>query len=134
MSLSINLIKTYIDSLWLEKGLSDNTLANYARDLQQLHEYLTQRGQCLASAEAHSLMAFLADRSQAGIQPRSLARNLSSIKGFYKYLVREHHIEANPSALIEAPKQGRPIPKSLTEADVEALLAAPDVATPYGLA
>jgi integrase/recombinase XerD len=133
MSLSINLIKTYIDSLWLEKGLSDNTLANYARDLQQLHEYLTQRGQCLASAEAHSLMAFLADRSQAGIQPRSLARNLSSIKGFYKYLVREHHIEANPSALIEAPKQGRPIPKSLTETDVEALLAAPDVSTPIGL-
>jgi integrase/recombinase XerD len=75
----------------------------------------------------------LATRSQAGIQPRSLARNLSSIKGFYQYMVRENRLNVNPAALIEAPKQGRPIPKSLSETDVEALLAAPDVSTPIGL-
>jgi len=133
MSVTINLIKPYIDALWLEKGLSDNTLASYARDLQQLHDYLDQRGYTLVSAEAHVLMGFLATRSQAGIQPRSLARNLSSIKGFYQYMVRENRLNVNPAALIEAPKQGRPIPKSLSETDVEALLAAPDVSTHIGL-
>ena len=129
----IILINKYINSLWLEKGLSDNTLVSYTKDLQQLHDYVCQHQLTLLSAEPHHLMGFLADRSQAGIQPRSLARNLSSIKGFYQYLVRENKIEVNPAGLIEAPKQGRPIPKSLTEADVEALLAAPDVATNIGL-
>mgnify|MGYP000883403237 CR=1 FL=1 len=100
MSVSINLIKPYIDALWLEKGLSDNTLASYATDLQQLHNYLDQRGYTLVSAEAHVLMGFLATRSQAGIQPRSLACNLSSIEGFYQYMVRENRLNDNPAALI----------------------------------
>jgi integrase/recombinase XerD len=78
-------------------------------------------------------MSFLADRSQSGVKASSLARSLSSIKGFYQYMVRENYIEVNPAALIESPKQGRPIPKSLTEADVEALLAAPNVGTDLGL-
>ena len=133
MSNDIRFIEKYTDSLWLEKGLSDNTIVSYARDLRQLDEYLAQRGFSIAFAESGDLMSFLADRSQAGVKASSLARYLSSIKGFYKYMVRENHLAANPASLIDAPKQGRPLPKSLTESDVEALLAAPNVGTGLGL-
>ena len=133
MSNDIRFIEKYTDSLWLEKGLSDNTIVSYARDLRQLDEYLAQRGLSIAFAESGDLMSFLADRSQAGVKASSLARYLSSIKGFYKYMVRENHLAANPASLIDAPKQGRPLPKSLTESDVEALLAAPNVGTGIGL-
>ena len=133
MSNDIRFIEKYTDSLWLEKGLSDNTIVSYARDLRQLDKYLAQRGLSIAFAESGDLMSFLADRSQAGVKASSLARYLSSIKGFYKYMVRENHLAANPASLIDAPKQGRPLPKSLTESDVEALLAAPNVVTDLGL-
>ena len=133
MSNDIRFIEKYTDSLWLEKGLSDNTIVSYARDLRQLDEYLAQRSLSIAFAESGDLMSFLADRSQAGVKASSLARYLSSIKGFYKYMVRENHLAANPASLIDAPKQGRPLPKSLTESDVEALLAAPNVGTGIGL-
>jgi integrase/recombinase XerD len=126
-------IKCYIDSLWLEKGLSKNTLVSYNTDLHQLHEFLNLRNLTLVAAQANDVMSFLADRSKDGIKPRSLARHLSSIKGFYQYMVRENHLQANPASLIDAPKQGRPIPKSLTESDVEALLGAPNVTTDIGL-
>jgi integrase/recombinase XerD len=130
---SIKLISKYVDALWLEKGLSKNTLSSYDRDLRQLDEYLRAGGCSLTTAQNSDVMDFLAHRTQGGIKPRSLARFLSSIKGFYQYLVRENLIVANPASLIEAPKQGRPIPKSLTEADVEDLLAAPNVDTELGL-
>ena len=133
MSNDIQFIKYYTDSLWLEKGLSKNTLVSYNTDLHQLHEYLNLRNLTLVVAQANDLMSFLAQRSKEGIKPRSLARHLSSIKGFYQYMVRENHLQANPASLIDAPKQGRPIPKSLTEADVEALLAAPNITTNIGL-
>lgn len=133
MSNDIRFIEKYTDSLWLEKGLSDNTILSYARDLRQLDKYLAQRGLSIAFAESGDLMSFLADRSQAGVKASSLARYLSSIKGFYKYMVRENYLAANPASLIDAPKQGRPLPKSLTESDVEALLAAPNVGTGIGL-
>ena len=133
MSNDIKFIEKYTNSLWLEKGLSNNTVVSYASDLSQLSEYLLQRNLSIDSAQPGDLMSFLADRSQRGVKPSSLARSLSSIKGFYQYMVRENHVEANPASLIDAPKQGRPIPKSLTEADVEALLAAPNVGTDLGL-
>ncbi len=133
MSNDIQFIKYYTDSLWLEKGLSKNTLVSYNTDLHQLHEYLKLRNLTLVATQANDLMSFLAQRSKKGIKPRSLARHLSSIKGFYQYMVRENHLQANPASLIDAPKQGRPIPKSLTEADVEALLAAPNITTNIGL-
>ena len=133
MSNDIKFIEKYTNSLWLEKGLSNNTIVSYASDLSQLSEHLLQRNLTIDAAQPSDLMSFLADRSQCGVKPSSLARSLSSIKGFYQYMVRENHIEANPASLIDAPKQGRPIPKSLTEADVEALLAAPNVGTDIGL-
>lgn len=123
----------YINSLWLEKGLSQNTLDSYQHDLVKLELFLTLEKNTLERASAADLMAFLAGLSMAGIKASSLARSLSSIKGFYQYLLRENHIAENPAALIDAPKRGRAIPKSLSEADVEALLQAPDIHTNIGL-
>lgn len=133
MNTPADLIDTYIDAMWLEKGLSQNTLTSYRRDLMHLWHALEADGIALTSASDVDLMGYIADRSQSGIKPSSLARCLSSLKGFYQYLVRENHISRNPVALIEAPKRGRPLPKSLTEADVELLLSAPDVNTDLGL-
>ena len=127
------LIKQYINALWLERGLSNNTLSNYARDLRQLETHLLISRQTVETAQMAGIMDFLADRTQDGIKPRSLARHLSSIKGFYQYLIRENIIATNPAALIDAPKQGRSLPKSLSEDDVNHLLSAPDITTNLGL-
>jgi len=126
-------IDLYINSLWLEKGLSDNTQASYQRDLKKLEAHLLQAKASLITATSIDIMTFLADSSLAGIKASSLARSLSSIKGFYQYLVRENYITENPAALIDAPKRGRSIPKSLSEADVESLLQAPNTKTDIGL-
>jgi integrase/recombinase XerD len=87
----------------------------------------------LLQCQRYQLLEFLADRHQQGVGARSVARQLSAVKSFYRWLKREGRIEEDPALLIERPKTGRPLPKTLTEADVEALLAAPDVSTPLGL-
>ncbi len=133
MQTAHNYIDLYINSLWLEKGLSDNTQASYQRDLKKLEAHLLQAKASLITATSIDIMTFLADSSLAGIKASSLARSLSSIKGFYQYLVRENYITENPAALIDAPKRGRSIPKSLSEADVESLLQAPNTKTDIGL-
>ena len=79
------------------------------------------------------MLEFLADRHQLGISARSVARQLSAVKGFYRWLKREGRIAEDPALLIERPKTGRPLPKTLTEEDVDALLRAPDLDTPLGL-
>ncbi|MCS5559152.1 MAG: site-specific integrase, partial [Oceanospirillaceae bacterium] len=129
MQAAHNYIDLYINSLWLERGLSDNTQASYQRDLKKLEVHLLQAKASLITATSIEIMTFLADSSLAGIKSNSLARSLSSIKGFYQYLLRENHIAENPAALIDAPKRGRSIPKSLSETDVEALLQAPKTNT-----
>ena len=119
------LIDSWLDQQWLEKGLSEHSLESYRRDIRQLANLL----QC----QRYQLLEFLADRHQQGVGARSVARQLSAVKSFYRWLKREGRIEEDPALLIERPKTGRPLPKTLTEADVEALLAAPDVSTPLGL-
>ncbi len=120
-------IETYLDALWMEKGLSENTLAAYRRDLVHYREWLDKRQQPLLASSAGDLQAYLAWRSQQQRSPRSTARFLSCVRGFFRYQVREGRIEVDPSLDVESPKLGRPLPKSLSEAEVEALLAAPDL-------
>ena len=128
------LIDRFADALWLEHGLSANTLAAYRTDLCGFGAWLVKTGvQSLSAAQREHLLGYLAARAQAGARPRSTARLLSSLRRFYRFLVREGSIQQDPSARIDAPKLGRPLPKSLTETDVEALLAAPDVETAEGL-
>jgi integrase/recombinase XerD len=127
------LIDLFLDNLWVERGVSDHTLSAYGSDLRGLAETLSSSGCRLRDARRDHLLSYLAKRVEGGARPRTTARLLSSLRRFYRYLLREGRIEEDPTALIEAPKLGRPLPKSLTESDVEALLSAPKIEDPLGL-
>jgi len=124
----------FCDALWLEDGLSRNTLESYRRDLRLFGAWLSSsRARTLPGAERADLLAYLAHKFHHQAKPRSAARLLSSLKRYYQYLLREGRISADPTLEIESPKLPRSLPKSLTEEDVEALLAAPDVDARLGL-
>lgn len=124
----------FCDALWLEDGLSAKTLESYRRDLGQFADWLAKAGSRLTEAGAGEIQQFLADRTlRQGVAARSLARQLSALKRYYRWLLRQGRRGDDPTINIEAPRLPRLLPKSLTEADVEALLAAPDVAEPLGL-
>jgi integrase/recombinase XerD len=127
------LIEQFLDSLWLERGASRLTLAAYRADLTGFAAHLAARGVTLSDAGRADLLAYLAAPQQAHLAPRSLARRLSALRGFYRYLVREGLAQADPTARIDSPRLGRPLPKTLSETDVERLLAAPVGATPEAL-
>jgi len=128
------LLDQFCDALWLEDGLSRNTLESYRRDLRLFAVWLSaERGRTLLEAERVDLLGYLAYKFQRRAKPRSAARLLSSLKRLYQYLLREGAITADPTLQVEAPKLPRSLPKSLTEEDIERLLAAPDVETPLGL-
>lgn len=127
------IIDAYLDAVWMEKGLSENTLASYRRDLQLFADWLASRQLAVTAVSPADIQGFLAYRLQQGISARSTSRFLSSLRGFYQYLLRERHVTEDPTLLIESPKLGRPLPKSLTEDDVEALMEAPDPSNTLGL-
>ena len=127
-------VERFLDSLWMERGLSDNTLSAYRTDLKKFINWLQQQEHAgLLHVGREDVQAFLAYLSGRQASPRSIARLLSALRRFYGYLSRENLLSDDPTALIDAPKLGRPLPKTLTEADVEALLAAPDINTALGL-
>jgi len=129
----IALIERFADALWVENGLSENTLAAYRRDLCGFAAWLANKHMRLADASAVELLAYLAERYRDGRALRSSARLLSSLRRFYRYLVREGRRQDDPSANIESPKLDRPLPYTLSEAEVESLLAGPDVTEAVGL-
>jgi integrase/recombinase XerD len=126
-------VEQFLDAMWSERGLADNTLSAYRADLQGLARWLDEQGVSILGAARDQLLAFLAWRMQQGARPRSTARQLSSIRRFYRYMLREGRITEDPSTRIDMPKLGRPLPKSLTEAEVVALLKTPDVDNPLGI-
>jgi integrase/recombinase XerD len=113
--------------------LSPHTVAAYRSDLAQYQGWLQERGVELHGSGREAILDHLAWRLSAGYQARSTARFLSGLRGFYRFLLREGLIEQDPTLQVELPQLGRPLPKSLSEADVEALLAAPDIGEPIGL-
>ncbi len=123
----------YLDFLWLEKGLSDNSRQAYRRDLLQLEDWLREQNSTLIELSREQLQSFLACRTEQAYNARSMARMLSSVRGFYKWLLRQARINENPVLLIESPRTGRALPKTLTEADVLSLLEAPDLHSSIGL-
>ena len=127
------LIAEYLDAIWMEKGLSDNTQESYRRDLAQFAVWLNQQGLQLIGADVVLIQDYLDVRLRQKLSSRTSARFLSCVRGFYRYLLRENRISENPVALVDNPKLSRPLPKSLSETDVEALLAAPDLSDPIGL-
>ncbi|MGE0080744.1 MAG: site-specific tyrosine recombinase XerD [Thiohalomonadaceae bacterium] len=127
------LLERFLDALWMERGLSENTLAAYRRDLEGFGLWLAHRGDSLAAASRQRLIDYLQGRNAQGAKPRTTARLRSTLRRFYRYLVREKLRGDDPSARIDAPRLGRPLPATLTEAEVEALLAAPDIDDVLGL-
>lgn len=126
-------IDRHLDAAWLEKGLSDNTLASYRRDLCAWEAFLQKQGVSVLEADRSRLLQYLGDLHRRGVSPRSTARLLSCLRGFYRYHLREGRIAGDPTADIDSPRLGRPLPKSLGEDDVERLLDAPDAAVPVEL-
>ncbi|AMS33427.1 tyrosine recombinase XerD [Betaproteobacteria bacterium UKL13-2] len=129
------LIDQFTDSLWLSDGLSKNTIESYRRDLVQLDVWLTATmSASLATLDSTDLQAYLAKRILIDhASPKTTARLTSTLKRFYQHLRREKMLEVDPTTALDSPKLPRSLPKSLSEANVEALLAAPDVNTPLGM-
>lgn len=128
-----SLIERFLDVLWMEHGLSQNTLAAYRNDLSNLALWLDKNNSRLFQASQIEIQAFLAWRFEQGSKSRSAARLLSSMRRFYAWLLREKKILTDPVALIEAPKPEQPLPKTLTEQQVEDLLNAPDLQDELGI-
>lgn len=134
MSATENLIDRFCDRLWLEDGLSQNTLAAYRRDLAAFAAWLKEaRSRELTQAEPADIDAWLAHRFATRAKPRTAARYTASLRRFFRFLAREKLISSDPTLYLDTPKLPRPLPKVLSEADVESLLAAPDIDTPAGL-
>lgn len=127
------LIDAFTRLLWAEQGLAANSLDSYRFDLSGLSLWLSARDRDLASAERADLLEYLGRRSRLGFSASSNARLLSCLRSFYGLLLRQGRRGDNPSERIEAPRQSRRLPGTLSEAEVEALLGAPDTSTPLGL-
>ncbi|HEY2295717.1 MAG TPA: site-specific tyrosine recombinase XerD [Thermoanaerobaculia bacterium] len=124
----------YLESLTVERGLSRNTVDGYRNDLSRLGEALAKKGgRDLLAALPADLSAHMRDLQRQGLSPRSSARALSAIRGFYEHLVTAGERKDNPAVNLLPPKLWKPLPKVLSEDEVEALLAAPDVGTPLGV-
>ena len=126
-------IDAFLDALWLEKNLGENTLAAYRQDLLQLSLTLAEQDAHLLSADAGMLMRILGQKLQSGAAMRSVARLLSSIRRFYGYALREGWVTHNPSQNLQSPHLARYLPHVLSETQIEALLTAPDQTRPLGL-
>ncbi|MEW6353979.1 MAG: site-specific tyrosine recombinase XerD [Pseudomonadota bacterium] len=127
------LIESFLDAVWMESGLSENTLAAYRADLQALAGWLAGQGAALCTAQRHHLLTYLSARAKRRASPRSTARLVSSMRRFYRHMLAQGTLQHDPSALLSSPKLGRPLPKSLTEPEVEALLNAPTPIDALGL-
>jgi integrase/recombinase XerD len=134
MAANEDLLDEFCDALWLEDGLSRNTIESYRRDLRLFSAWLSaDHGKALLQAQRADLLDYLAYKFQHKARARSAARLLSSLKRLYRFLLRENRIQGDPTLQVESPKLPRSLPKILTEEDVDALLAAPNVDTPLGL-
>jgi integrase/recombinase XerD len=126
-------IDRFIDSLWAQKGLAELTLAAYQQDLLLFSRWLAERGRDLRGVDQAGIQQFLAYRFDEGASARSNARLLSTLKQYYRHLVRTGERQDNPTALVSAPKIRRSLPQAMAEGDVESLLQAPDLDSDYGL-
>ena len=124
-------LELFLDTLSLEQGVSENTLAAYRSDLEKFCQFLKDKD--LLAVRSDDIEAYLAYRVDLGLKSRSTARSISALKRFYQYFVREKAIADSPMVNIAQPKAGQSLPKTLSEAEVEALLAAPDIEDPMGL-
>ena len=126
------LLRRYYQYLKLEKGLSENTVEAYMADLQKLLDFLSAGGIGFREVREDDLHAFMAGLSDIGIHPRSMARILSGIRSFYRFLCLEKEISQDPTELLESPKLGRHLPDVLTLQEIDSMIAASDLSRPEG--
>ena len=124
-------VERFLDTLWAEEGASDNTRLAYRADLKNLASHAKANGVELVNLSEADLYAWLSVQSRGSA--RTAARRLSAARRFFGYLLRERRIDEDPTLRVQGPKLGRPLPKTLSERDVETLLEAPDVTAPLGL-
>ncbi len=126
-------IQDYLAHLAIERNLSPRTLESYARDLRQFSTWIAGNSLDAASIERRHLRNYLGARRETGLSPRSAARSLSAIRGFFRFLVATEQLAADPTANIRSPSLWKTVPHTLTSSEIDALLAAPDTSTTLGL-
>lgn len=132
--MSADLLEQFLNYLAIEKGLRPKSLEAYRRDLQDWLDFASARERSITSPSVDSILSlFLVHMHDRGLSPRSMARKASAMKGFYRFLQREGHISFDPTALLERPRIGKPLPKILSQQEIERMLLQPDISTPFGL-
>lgn len=124
-------VDAFLDNLWLEHGLSQNTISSYRTDIKFLQNYFSEAD--LTSLGFEQLYAFISYRSKNGYSSRSNARMISTLRKFYAWLISTGQTQSNPTAKITLPKLAKSLPKDMTETDVEKLLQAPDLTEDIGI-
>ena len=127
------LIETFLDSLWLEKNLSQNTLSSYKNDLQKFRNFLEKNNKTVLNADHFLILSFLSMLLDQGFSSKTISRNISSLKSFYKYLISVDHLKLNPMSNIDAPKSGLFLPTTLTVEETQLILDAPNEKRPIEL-
>jgi integrase/recombinase XerD len=127
------MIDAYLDHLRVERRLAGHTLESYARDLHALAAFAAGRERAVHELDRTALEAFVRQQRSNGLSPRSVARAVASIRGFFRYLVLDDQIEESPADDLRAPRAWPALPKFLSLEEVDLLIAKPDVTTPLGL-
>jgi integrase/recombinase XerD len=127
------MIDAYLEHLRVERRLAAHTLESYGRDLRGLAAYAAGEGTRIESLDRHALEAFVRQQMAAGLSPRSVARAIAAIRGFYRFLVIDRRLESSPADDLTPPRAWPALPRFLSLEDVDLLLAQPDVDTPFGL-
>jgi integrase/recombinase XerD len=127
------MIDAYLEHLRVERRLSPHTVENYARDLRDLAAHAAGVGAAPERLDRHALEAFVRARMSQGLSPRSVARSVAAVRGFYRFLVLEGRLAESPADELRPPRAWPALPRVLSADDVDALIAQPDVATPRGL-
>jgi len=126
-------LDAYLEHLRVERRLSANTLESYARDLAQLARFADARGTPLERLDRKALEAFVQQARSGGLSPRSVARTVAAVRGFYRFLVLDRRLDESPADDLRPPRAWPALPKFLSPEEVDALIAQPNVATPLGL-
>jgi integrase/recombinase XerD len=126
-------IEAYLDHLRVERRLADHTLESYARDLRALARFAAGRDTRLDRLDRAALDAFVRQQMESGLSPRSVARGVAAIRGFYRYLVLERQLTKHPAEDLRPPRAWPALPRFMSLEEVDTLIAAPDISTPLGL-
>jgi integrase/recombinase XerD len=133
MVVSLDVVNTYLDHLRVERRLADHTLESYARDLGVLATYAAGAGRTIDALDRQALEQFVREQRTRGLSPRSTARLVASVRGFYRFLVLDRHLDGSPADDLRAPRAWPALPNFLSLEEVDRLIAQPDVSTPLGV-